>query len=349
MRKIKYLMNGFQFQYLIFQHWLEKYLDIDLRYPEIQKHLRGYVYIPKNFFLMWNMYRNWEIKNYDIVHFNNTENFLLFQPTDNQISIAESHGFDFWVNYSRYLRDEKNMLLKIIWWTVDKMIGYFIRKKIRQFDLYYCSTPDMLDPLRKIRSDVIWLPNPVNTTIFKPEWEVIRLIWNPACFFPTRLHWDKKPEYAIRIFQDYIKKNFPEATLHLLNQWFEVEKYKNELSDPETYFWHDFMDKETLAAKIRGSDLCFWDFSIGGLSLMPMQIMACRKPIVTYDMYELIKVNHEDLFNLTKQIFEDPVFTKEYTDRNYRYIQEVHSEEAICRMHLENLRPFIEKKLHIKF
>jgi len=77
--------------------------------------------------------------------------------------------------------------------------------------------------------------------------------------------------------------------------------------------------------------------------------MACRKPIVTYDMYELIKVNHEDLLNLTKQIFEDPIFVKEYIDRNYRYIQEVHSGEAICRMHLENLRPFIEKKLHIKF
>ena len=31
-------------------------------------------------------------------------------------------------------------------------------------------------------------------------------------------HGDKKPEYAIRIFQDYIKPKFPEATLHLLNQ-----------------------------------------------------------------------------------------------------------------------------------
>gem|GEM_PF-1398936 len=36
-----------------------------------------------------------------------------------------------------------------------------------------------------------------------------------------------------------------------------MKKYKSELSDPKTYFWHDFMDKEMLAAKIRGSDFCF--------------------------------------------------------------------------------------------
>ena len=191
------------------------------------------------------------------------------------------------------------------------------------------------------------MPNPVNTEIFNPEGKVIKLEWNPACFFPTRLHWDKKPEYAIKIFQEYIKPRYPEATLHLLNQWFEVEKYKKELSDPKTYFWHDFMDKETLAAKIRGSDFCFWDFSIGGLSLMPMQIMATKKPIVTYDMHELIKVPREELLNLTQKLFEDKKFCKEYVEKNYKYILEVHSEEAVCKQHLENLKPFLEKLYHL--
>jgi hypothetical protein len=108
------------------------------------------------------------------------------------------------------------------------------------------------------------------------------------------------------------------------------------------------MDKETLAAKIRGSDFCFGDFSIGGLSLMPMQIMACRKPIVTYDMHELIKVEREELGELTKKIFEDADYSREYVERNYQYIQDMHTEESICRMHMEHLQPFIEKKLHTK-
>lgn len=337
-------MNGFEFQYLFFQRQLDKIFDITLKTPDPKKYNTGAKYIPANMFMMRDFYRKDQIQQYDIVHFNNTENFLFFRKSAQQISIAESHGFDFWVNYDRYLEDEKNPFLKCIGWFTDKLIWWKIRKKIQDFDLYYCSTPDMVEPLQKLRSDVKWLPNPINTELFTPEGKVIKLEGNPACFFPTRLHGDKKPEYAIRIFQDYIKPKFPEATLHLLNQWIEVERYKKELSDKSTYFWHDFMDKETLAAKIRGSDLCFGDFSIGWLSLMPMQIMACRKPIVTYDMHELIKVERNDLLELTRKILEDEKFRSDFVERNYRYILDMHSESAIARMHLENILPIAEQK-----
>ncbi|GAB0174355.1 MAG: hypothetical protein HHAS10_02340 [Candidatus Altimarinota bacterium] len=337
-------MNGFEFQYLFFQRQLKEIFDITLKTPHTKKYNTGTKYIPANMLMMYKLYRTKEIQKYDIVQFNNTENFLFFEKSLSQISIAESHGFDFGVNYDRYLEDEKNPVLKCIGWITDKVIGWKIRKKIQDFDLYYCSTPDMLDPLKKIRPDVKWLPNPINTELFTPEGKIIKLEGNPACFFPTRLHGDKKPEYAIRIFQDYIKPKYPEATLHLLNQGIDVERYKKELSDEQTYFWHDFMDKETLAAKIRGSDLCFGDFSIGGLSLMPMQIMACRKPIVTYDMHELIKVERDDLLDLTKNILENPKFRSTYIERNYQYILDMHSEASIAKMHLKNILPIAIKK-----
>ena len=80
---------------------------------------------------------------------------------------------------------------------------------------------------------------------------------------------------------------------------------------------------------------------------MPMQIMACRKPIVTYDMHELIKVEREDLLELTRRIFEDADFSREYVERNYKYIQDTHTEDSICRMHLENLKPIIKRKLNV--
>lgn len=344
MKKISYLMNGFAFQYLFFQRQLGKIFQIEIKNPDPVVYNTGAKYIPKNILMMRELYARGEVAQYDIVQFNNTENFLLFKKSEKQISIAESHGFDFWVNYARYLVDEKNPLLKCVGWITDKLIGWRIRQKIQEFDLYYCSTPDMAEPLKKIRPDVTWLPNPINTELFTPEGKVIRLEWNPACFFPTRLHGDKKPEYAIRIFQDYIKPKFPEATLHLLNQWIEVEEYKKTLSDRTTYFWHDFMDKETLAAKIRWSDLCFGDFSIGWLSLMPMQIMACRKAIVTYDIHEIIKIERDELLELTKKILEDKEFATTYIERNYRYILDMHSESAIARRHLENILPIAKKK-----
>lgn len=347
--KLTYLMNGFSFQYDFFHRQLNEIFDITLKYPNMRNHTPGWKYIPKNFLMMRRLYRSWEIQKYNIVHFNNTENFLNFKKVPWQVSIAESHGFDFGVYYKWYIKDEKDIFKNIFGRIIDILFWWKIRKKIQEFDIYYCSTPDMLDPLQKtVRKDVKWLPNPINTEIFKPEWEVTKLEWNPACFFPTRLHWDKKPEYAIDIFQTYIKPNFPEATLHLLNQWFELRKYKKILPDTATYFWHDFMSKETLASKIRGSDLCFWDFSIGGLSLMPMQIMACKKAIITYDMHEIVKIPREDLLWFTQQLFEDWKVKEEYVKKNYKYIMDYHTEDAIAKMHLKNLQIFLNKNFNKK-
>lgn len=77
---------------------------------------------------------------------------------------------------------------------------------------------------------------------------------------------------------------------------------------------------------------------------MPMQIMACRKPIVTYDIHELIKVERHDLLELTKKILEDKEFATTYIERNYRYILDTHSEAAIAKKHLENILPIAKKK-----
>ena len=344
MKNYNLFLNGFKFQYLFLKENLHNF-KIDFFAPNNwEQKMSWYSYILKNFFQLRKKYKIGAMKKYDIVHINNTENFLNFKKYPKQVSIAESHWFDFWVNYERFLKDEKNIIKKCIWWIIDKLIWNQIRKKINEFDIYYCSTPDMLEPLKKIRKDVIWLPNPINTHIFNPQWKIIKLEWNPACFFPTRLHWDKRPEYAIKIFQEYIKPNYPEATLHVLNQWFEVEKYKKILNDKKTYYRHDFMDKETLAAKIRWSDFCFWDFSIWWLSLMPMQIMACRKPIVTYDMHELIKIPREKLLELTKKIFEDDSFREEYIERNYNYIMDFHSEKAVIKKYQNNLQLKMKEK-----
>jgi len=48
-------------------------------------------YIPKNLVLLKKLYKKGDIQKYNIVHFNNTENFLNFKKVPNQISIAESH------------------------------------------------------------------------------------------------------------------------------------------------------------------------------------------------------------------------------------------------------------------
>ena len=217
-----------------------------------------------------------------------------------------------------------------------------MKKKVSQVDILYCSTPDLVVPVEKFfgRSP-IWLPNPVDTKLFSPEGDIFRLEGHPACFLAARLNGDKRPEVAVDIFNKIIKPNFPKATLHLLSFGDKASFYKKTLIDSDTYFWHDFMDKPTLASKIRGADLVFGDFSIGALSLLPMQVMAMKKPIVTLDRYEIIKKEINELPGLALKLLSDSEFRNDFIEKNYSYILEFHSEAAVAKKHLDNLKKFL--------
>ena len=72
-------MNGFSFQFDFFERQLSEEFDFELRYPNMRKYTPGWKYIPQNMWMMYKMYRKGEMKKYDIVHFNNTENFLNYK------------------------------------------------------------------------------------------------------------------------------------------------------------------------------------------------------------------------------------------------------------------------------
>lgn len=76
-----------------------------------------------------------------------------------------------------------------------------------------------------------------------------------------------------------------------------------------------------------------------------MQIMACKKPIITYDLHELIKIPREELASYAVQLLEDKNFRDSQVQRNYDYIMRTHSEEAVCRQHFDNLKPLLENKI----
>jgi glycosyltransferase involved in cell wall biosynthesis len=303
----------------------------------------AYKYVFKNYVLTRDLYKSGEINKYTIIHLNRPETLLLADKIPNQILIVHIHGFDIGILGKNYLKDIHNIPKKFIGYLFDKFIENKIKEKINLADIFYCSTPDLIEPIEDwCKRKPTWLPNPIDTEIFSPNGPVIKLPGEPACFLAARLHGDKKPEIAIEIFKNYIKPRYKNATLHLLNIGELVGKYKKELSDPKTYFWHDFMDKKTLASKIRGADLVFGDFSIGALSLLPMQVMAAKKPIITLDKYEIVKKDLDELPALTLKILEDDFFAKLYVEKNYDYIVKYHSQEAVSKAHLDNIRKVIK-------
>jgi len=266
---------------------------------------------------------------------------LAYKKIEVQSSVFHIHGFDIGFLGTNYLKDIHSVFKKILGYALDKLIEGKIIDKIGQADLFYVSTPDLVELISKWCGRIpLWLPNPVDTDIFSPSGKIIKLEGSPACFFPARLHGDKKPEIVIDIFQRVIKPKYKDATLHLLDIGELVNKYKKELSDAGTYFWYGFMDKETLAAKMRGADLIFGDFSIGALSLLPMQAMAVKRPVVTLDKYEIVKKDISELPELAIRILDDEKFRREYVEKNYDYILEKHSQKIVAQTHFDNLKKY---------
>lgn len=342
--KKKYLINSFLFQKSLFEKHLGDTFDFDFIPPFVHKPMRGASYSVLNFFYTLYMTVIGRIGIYDVVHINRPEAVLLYKPSKEQISIFEVHGFDVSILVNNYLKDLKSPIKIFLENIIDRLISPIVKRKVREVDLFYCSTPDLVLPLTEWSGrKPLWLPNPIDLEQFSDSIIPTKLEGSPACFLAARLHGDKKPEVAIDIFVNTIKPKYPNATLHLIAFGELVEHYKSSLLDPQTYFWHKYMDKETLASVIKGADLVFGDFSIGALSLLPMQVMAMKRAIVTLDKYEIIKKDIEDLPKMALQLLTDIQYCNEVVERNYQYIVSVHSPEAVCRRHADNMatiKPF---------
>jgi glycosyltransferase involved in cell wall biosynthesis len=298
--------------------------------------LRNYIFL-KTFYLLGKM------KKFDVVQLNRAEAFLLFKKYPNQASIFEIHGFDVGVRGKDYLKDLHTPWKVWLGTALDKLIEKRVIKKIQEPNILYVSTPDLVNPIEEwCGRKPTWLPNPIDTEQFTPEGPVKKLQGSPAVLLAARLHGDKKPEVAFEIFEKHILPKYPNAVLHLLTTGELVNYYKLKTENSPRFSWLPFMDKPTLASVIRGADLVFGDFSIGALSLLPMQVMLSKKPIVTLDHYEIIKTPVEKLPELALKLLSDEQFRKETVEKNYQYVVNVHSPASVCKTHMENLRPFIK-------
>lgn len=339
MPKLRYLLNSFYFQKKLFEAELGDRFDFDFSPPYFEERLPAWKYVPLNAWDLCKRYRSGEMEKYDVVHFNRPEGFWMFKPQPKQISVFEAHGYDIGIWAERYLIDITSPWKKRVGAWIDGAITPRIKRQVQLPDIWYCSTPDLTEPLTEWSGrKPEWLPNPIDVDFFTPDGSVTKLQGSPVVFLAARLHGDKKPEVAIRIFQEEIKPRFKDATLHFISSGEYVEKYKRELTDASTYVWHPYMTKDELAAKLRGADLVFGDFSVGALGMLPMQVMALKRPIVTLDRYEAGNRTMEELPECALKILEDRVFAAEYAEKAYRYVHDNHSPRAIAARHLANLK-----------
>lgn len=337
-----YLINSFYFQYSLFKAHLGEHFDFTFTPPLTQSNERALTYVWRNWRLLKKMYASGQMKKFDVVHFNRAEGYLAFEKYPSQISIFEIHGFDVGVRGKDYLKDLHTPWKVWLGSLIDKRIEKKIIEQLQKPDILYVSTPDLVEPIRQwCGRTPQWLPNPIDTKQFTPDGPVKKLEGSPAVLLAARLHGDKKPEVAFNIFKTTILPKYPNAVLHLLSTGELVDKYKNETAHDPHYAWLPYMDKATLASVIRGTDLVFGDFSIGALSMLPMQVMLCKKPIVTLDNYEVVKTPVEKMPELTLRLLADENFKNQTIEKNYSHVIKTHSPDVICKTHLQNLKKYM--------
>lgn len=337
--KEPYLIDAFGFLINVFKDHLGDRFSFTLTPPPTTAVQRARWFAPRNFFTLKAAYWSGRMKRYAVVHFNRPESFLLFRKIPQQISVFEIHGFDIGIMGPAYLKDLHTAWKRWLGLPLDRLLRRRIIRKMQEPDILYVSTPDLVQPVAQwCGRTPEWLPNAIDTSLFSPDGHATKLAGAPACFLAARLHGDKKPEIAFELFQKEILPHHPDAVLHLLDTGELAAEYKKNLASDPHYVWHGYMDKPTLAGVIRGADIVFGDFSIGALSLLPMQVMAARRPIVSLDRYEVLKEYADDLAGLTRRILSDDQFRSAFIKRNARYIQEVHTAESISARHLGNLR-----------
>lgn len=328
-----YLVNGFA--------WIVKNLNKHLPFEIIEIFPKPFRFdIVTNFLLYFFKQLRGNLKKYQVIHINTWENFLNAKKNEWQVLIWESHWFHFWLNFQETLKHFR-WLKRIIAALIEFLLGWLIRFKIKKFDIYYVSTPNMLEFAQKIRPDASWLANAIDIDIFNPDWEKIALNWNPAIFYPTRLHSFKNPKFWIDLFQK-IKIKHPEAVLHLIRYPNGADPlanyYAKTLTDPDTYVWHWFKTPRELASMYRSSDLVFWHFdpNLGMMSLIELEATACGAAVISHDRYE-IHTPLSELENITFSILDNKEKRKDFVEKNREIVLSNHSPEKIAARLLSDI------------
>ncbi len=284
-----------------------------------------------------------ELDKYDVVHINNWFNFLLVRyRRPGQVWIAESHAFhlglDFWGATA-----DSSLPLKMFGAVFCYPLHLLLRRSIKKFDLYYVAIPNLLEKAKEVRPDATWLPNPVSGSPVTRK--LGKMEGRPAIFYPTRLHRMKSPEFGFVIF-DKILERYPEAKLHLIRyhpNHSQYAHYRSLLKRYEQYIvWHDFVPREQLPAFYASFDIVLGAFGKGLLNLVELEAMTVGAPVVSYDRYEFIKRELDELPSFAVELLEDEKKRKAYAREGRAYVARAHNPATVGKTYLKNVRGKLE-------
>jgi glycosyltransferase involved in cell wall biosynthesis len=170
---------------------------------------------------------------------------------------------------------------------------HLVTYSLKRAEMVLLSTPDLYQHVKPIREDAIFLPNPIDTTVFSPGAQgtetTIRILINMS------LKKSKAPEIAFEAAEQ-IQKMFADIEVYAFASGPEFNHFRQ-------YGGVNFMDPiphENMPNLVNSFDIILGQFSIGSLGMSELESMACGKPVICHVDKALYNQWYRDL---------PPVFT----------------------------------------
>jgi glycosyltransferase involved in cell wall biosynthesis len=142
----------------------------------------------------------------------------------------------------------------------------------------FYSTPDLKSLAVRVRPDSVFVPNPINTEVFRPQerkrGESVKVL------LMSRFEPVKGPETALAIVRE-LKRTHPGVEIHAFNWGVSVARF----ADPELVRLIPTVPYEEMPELLAGYDVVVGQFGLGILSMSELEAMACGRPLVGYFRY----------------------------------------------------------------
>lgn len=157
--------------------------------------------------------------------------------------------------------------------------SYLTRGAIRDAEGILFSTPDLADPIRRIRSDSQFLPNPVDTSLFSPRRHDLnreRL----KILFISKLDSRKGIGLLISVIKK-IRAKLYSTVLHAFNFGDVAQDYLARLRDLDVTLLSP-LDHMKMPDLINSMDIIIGQMNeeIGSMGVSELEALACGKPVI---------------------------------------------------------------------
>jgi glycosyltransferase involved in cell wall biosynthesis len=225
------------------------------------------------------------------------------------------HGLDLELNLKRPI---------VRWFTVRSML---------RAERFYYSTPDLAQYATTVRSDSVFLPNPIDVERFRPNPRSESKF--PRLLLLGRFEAKKGPQEAMRIIRA-LRRREPSVEVDAFNWGPQVRQ----LADPNLVRLIPTVPYAQMPELIGRYDILLGQFRLGILSMMELEAMACGKPLVTYFKYPEVYDEPPPVFStadpddgaaIVSSLLGDATQRREAGERGRAWVESNHHFVAVAR------------------